>query len=93
MRQDPAPSRMINKRGIKMNLSDYIKQLQKLEKEYGDLPVIYASDDEGNNYHKVEGSTAGSPCQVEDIDDYYLERVYFEDDEEDTIGYNAVIIN
>lgn len=75
-----------------MNLSDYIKQLQKLEKEYGDLPVIYASDDEGNNYHKVEG-TAGSPCQVENIDDYYLERVYFEDDEEDTIGYNAVIIN
>jgi len=37
-----------------MKLNDYIKKLQKLEKEgYGELDIIYAKDDEGNAYSEV----------------------------------------
>ena len=36
-----------------MKLSKYIQDLQKLLKEHGDLEIIYASDDEGNDHNKV----------------------------------------
>ena len=39
-----------------MNLSDYIKELQKLESEYGDDPVLLI-DTSTNTYH--EASTRG----------------------------------
>ena len=37
-----------------MKLSNYIKYLQEALEKHGDLTVVYASDDEGNNYQKVE---------------------------------------
>lgn len=37
-----------------MTLSEYIKHLQKLEDDYGDLKVIYSKDDEGNEYQDIE---------------------------------------
>lgn len=36
-----------------MKLSEYIKNLEKALKEFGDREVIYAIDDEGNGYQKV----------------------------------------
>ena len=36
-----------------MKLTTYIKKLQELLTEHGDLELIYSSDDEGNNYDKV----------------------------------------
>lgn len=36
-----------------MKLSEYIKYLQELKKEHGNVEVIYAADDEGNGYQKV----------------------------------------
>ena len=36
-----------------MKVSEMIKNLQKFMEEYGDLECWYASDDEGNEYHKV----------------------------------------
>ena len=32
-----------------MKLQEYIKKLQQLEKEYGDLPIIYGSSNDGSN--------------------------------------------
>jgi len=37
-----------------MTLSKYIKELQKLEKKYGKLPVIYSIDPEGNGFYIME---------------------------------------
>ena len=36
-----------------MKISEMIKNLQDFMAEYGDLECWYASDDEGNEYHKV----------------------------------------
>lgn len=37
-----------------IKLSEYIEVLQGLYKEFGDkLPLYYASDDEGNDFHPV----------------------------------------
>lgn len=36
-----------------MKLTKYIEKLQELLEEHGDLELIYSSDDEGNNYNKV----------------------------------------
>ena len=36
-----------------MKLSEYIKRLQELKKEHGNVEVIYSMDDEGNGFQKV----------------------------------------
>ena len=36
-----------------MKLTTYIKKLQELLKEHGDLDLIYSKDDECNGYNKV----------------------------------------
>lgn len=68
-----------------MKLSEYIKYLVELEKQgYGEFPIIYSSDDEGNSYQKVYSEP--QLFSVENIEDYYLE--YTEDSD-----FNCVIIN
>jgi hypothetical protein len=54
-----------------MKLKQYIKKLKALEKEYGDLIVVYSIDDEGNDYQKVELDP--TLMQVENIENRYLE--------------------
>lgn len=36
-----------------MKLEAYIQILQELRKLYGDVDLVYSSDDEGNNFSKV----------------------------------------
>ena len=36
-----------------LKVADYIEMLQHRRKKYGNLPLIYASDDEGNSYGQV----------------------------------------
>jgi len=36
-----------------MKLNDHIKALQKIQETYGNLDLIYAKDDEGNEYKRV----------------------------------------
>lgn len=36
-----------------MKLKDYIKKLQKLAKEVGDVELIYGTDEEGNSFNPV----------------------------------------
>ena len=71
-------------------VNDVLEVLLDLkEKGYGNLPLIYSSDSEGNSYHFVHYE----PCLslVEDLDEYDLELVYIEDGEE--FKPNCVIIN
>ena len=40
--------------GIKqLKLNEYIEILKARQKKYGNLPLIYATDDEGNSYGQV----------------------------------------
>lgn len=77
-------------------VNDLIKDLQQLveqDAKIGSLPIVYASDEEGNEYQKVENNVA--LAQVEDIEDYFLELVGYYD-EDSIIDYkdvNCVVIN
>ena len=73
-----------------ITVNQLINELIKLrEKGYGELPVIYSIDDEGNDYHKVYNPPG--IFLVEDLKSWSLEPVLLEDDEE--IIPNCVIIN
>jgi len=39
-----------------MKLSTYIESLEDALKKYGDLEVVYSSDDEGNSFDKINFS-------------------------------------
>ena len=52
-----------------MKISEMIKNLEEFKAEYGDLDCWYATDDEGNDYHKVYYSP--SLCYVDSDDDIY----------------------
>lgn len=36
-----------------MKLDEYIKVLQDLKKKYGNLELVYSSDEEGNSFNKL----------------------------------------
>lgn len=89
-------------------LKDLKKDIENLIKKYPEfenLPICYASDDEGNSYQKVHNSL--SPAQFHDINEYSLELVGFldednpngdiiNDNEEGDICYkdvNGIVIN
>jgi len=44
-------------------LTEYIKKLQKIEKEYGNLTLCYSKDDEGNEYQEVHYEP--TPCKLD----------------------------
>lgn len=73
-----------------MKLSNYIKYLQEALEEYGDLTVVYASDDEGNNHQKVEYTP--SVAFFEDLKECHLELID-EDDDDVTDENKALVIN
>jgi len=73
-----------------ITVNQLIDELIKLrENGHGELPIIYAKDDEGNDYHKVYNPPG--IFLVEDLETRSLEPVLLEDDEE--IIPNCVIIN
>lgn len=60
-----------------MKLSEYIKDLQESLVEFGDLDVVYSTDEEGNGYHKLE---CGGGCMyVENLQDYFLEYLDYDE--------------
>ena len=46
-------------------ISNVIENLERLKKEFGDLPCIHSSDDEGNSFHNV----IFTPTPMEKVDD------------------------
>lgn len=77
-----------------ITVNKLIKKLQELSsKGYGELPVIYSADDEGNSYHKVNNEP--SEFLVEDITEYYLETNFEYDKEDKILDFtpNCIIIN
>lgn len=37
-----------------MKISDFIKSLEEIKEEYGDLELVYSRDDEGNGFDRVQ---------------------------------------
>jgi hypothetical protein len=77
-----------------ITVSKLLKDLQLLKaRGHGDLPIIYASDDEGNSYHKVYNSPTLAQIE-ENIQEHNLEIVGFISDR-DVIekDCNCVCIN
>lgn len=60
------------------DLIDSLTDLVKKYPEYKNLPIGYASDDEGSSYHKIYNNI--SPAQFENINERYLELIGFFDD-------------
>lgn len=72
-----------------MKLSDYINKLKEIQEKFGDLEVIYASDDEGNYFNKVKVDP--TPCSYYGGEDICFEQDYGEDCGE--FEPNAVCVN
>lgn len=74
-----------------MNLSEYIKELQHMLEDEGDLVVVYSVDSEGNDFHKVDFTP--SVLYFEDLNSYYLERADEEELDEYENPVKAICIN
>ena len=84
-----------------ITLGQHLSNIRKLldwHPEWADLPIIYASDDEGNSYHNVYNLPI--PAQVHDIKEHYLELVDIYIEEKDAQSedisrddVNCIIIN
>jgi len=78
-----------------MKLKEYIKNLQEVLDEHGDIDVIYSSDDEGNYYGKVNFKPSVGSFTEDGADSSFRD----EDEFEEMIGdgwtptVNAVCIN
>lgn len=59
-----------------MKVKDLLKALNKVTKDNPNaknFEIIYASDDEGNSYHRIHNTP--TLMQVEDVKEYYLEVI------------------
>lgn len=77
-----------------ITLNQYIEELIELQnKEYGKLPVVYATDDEGNAYQTV--NNLPSEFKVYDTGSYYLEPDFEYDKNDKVVDFipNCIIIN
>lgn len=67
-----------------MKLKEYIKKLNDILEEHGDLECIYSSDDEGNNFQRVNYSPQAGNFEEEDFNEV---------DSDDDKEINCVCIN
>lgn len=52
-----------------MKLKEYISHLQTLEKNFGDVELIYGTDDEGNSYKSVYYAPSAKRVFKKDLDE------------------------
>lgn len=87
-----------------MVLSEYIEQCKAVFEEYGDLELVYASDDEGNDFQKVNwgpsvgvfmGDYRGDFIPEDNLEEHYdyINEDLDDDEQEEIPAINAVCIN
>lgn len=81
-----------------MKLSKYIKSLNAMLEEHGDMNCFYASDDEGNSFQQV--GYAGSILYTDTPDAYRPDTVYCDEDliteiedDDSTVFHKICIVN
>ena len=76
-------------------LIDLLKDITTLlteHPEWANLPIIYSSDDEGNNYQKIHNGL--SPAEIYDLNERNLDLIGFlEGDGIDERDINCICIN
>ena len=77
-----------------MTLNEYVAELQTLiskNPKYGDMQLIYSTDDEGNNFNIVYCHHSPGFFQ----DEFFIPEVHFEDweDELNDLQVNSICIN
>ncbi|MFA5625801.1 MAG: hypothetical protein WC966_12255 [Bradymonadales bacterium] len=70
-----------------MKLSEYIKGLQEVFEEHGDMDCYYSVDDEGNAYQQVNYNGEIRYLKPEEQDEYQVENLYDEEGLEDLQEY------
>lgn len=65
------------------DLIEFLTHQIELDHEVADLPVIWATDDEGNDFHKLDTTRSGV-LAIQDIEEYYLEEA---DADEGTLAF------
>lgn len=65
-----------------LDLKTAVDELLEEHPEWSSLPLMYSTDDEGNNYHMVNDYL--TPAMVADINEYYLEMQGYLDSEKYT---------
>ena len=74
-----------------ITVQEKLKELQALvDKGYGKLPIIYATDDEGNAFHTVHNKC--SELTAVSLKERYLD-FYDQEDEENKLTPNCICIN
>lgn len=78
-----------------MKISEMIEGLEELKKEFGDLELVYSSDEEGNYFGKVYfGPTVGNFASYgRSNNGEFIGKDQFEEYEEESLEVNAVCIN
>ena len=87
-----------------MQLSEYIEQCKSVLEQYGDLKLVYASDDEGNGFQQVNwgpsvgvfvGDYRGEFIPEDDLAEHYdyINEDLEDDEKEEIPAINAVCIN
>ena len=77
-----------------MKISEMIKRLEKIKKEYGDMDLVYSSDPEGNHYDEVYfGPTVG--CWIAEEEEWVSKDHFIEDSEyfDRDLEINSVCVN
>ena len=74
-----------------MKLSEYIKSLNESLKNYGDLDVIYSSDDEGNDFKEINFIPSVGYYDKENRE--WLETADFDMAEDDRVHINSICVN
>lgn len=72
-------------------LKDNIEGIEASHPEWMDLPLIYSSDDEGNSYHRVYNDL--TEMKAENVEDYHIEMIEVEGDENESKGINCICVN
>lgn len=76
-----------------MKLKGYIKTLQRLEKEVGDVELIYGTDDEGNSFNPVSYSPGIKYVPKEDLKRGSIDGIDVYDDKVNDEMETVVCIN
>lgn len=73
-------------------ISDMIKQLERIKKKYGDLKLVYAIDDEGNDFKPIYFDASTGIFKDTGHGDRYFESIKLSGNAVDS-RVNAVCIN
>ena len=75
-----------------MKLKEYIKRLQKLAKEVGDVELIYGTDEEGNWFNSVCYAPSAKKVNKEDLERGSIDGMKVYETKEETQYADTIVV-